>query len=258
MTLDRDHALRVQLDFTRAFLRWLGGASPGAEAWKAPGITAAVVPAAPERSIVNSMLAEDADALEASYDELASAYAEAGVEAWIGWVPDSDQRSAAFLRERGHEPDGEPVAMTLELRALRSIESGDLDWDARAGWDEFGSINDLAYGHEPHDGIARAIRGAGGEGTLRLYRARAGGEVASVLGVLDVGTDAGVLFVATDPRCQGRGLASRLLSVALEEARERGMETSSLQASERGSPVYARLGYEPFFRFLLLERRRHA
>ena len=53
---------------------------------------------------------------------------------------------------------------------------------------------------------------------------------------------------------RGRRLASRLLTAALLEARERGMKTSSLQASALGSPIYERLGYRTYFRFHIMER----
>ena len=80
------------------------------------------------------------------------------------------------------------------------------------------------------------------------------GEVACVLGTLDVEDDAGIIFVATPPAMRGRRLASRLLTAALIDARERGMRTSSLQASALGSPIYERLGYRTYFRFHILER----
>ena len=102
--------------------------------------------------------------------------------------------------------------------------------------------------------MAPAIAAPAGDVQLRLYRARAEGEVACVLGTLDVEDDAGIIFVATPPAMRGRRLASRLLTAALIEARERGMRTSSLQASALGSPIYERLGYRTYFRFHILER----
>jgi GNAT superfamily N-acetyltransferase len=90
---------------------------------------------------------------------------------------------------------------------------------------------------------------------VRLYRARVGGEAACVLGTIDHEDDLGFYFVATDPGHRGKGLASRLMAVALADARERGFSTSSLQASPMGQPVYERLGYEAHFRLNLYERR---
>ena len=55
--------------------------------------------------------------------------------------------------------------------------------------------------------------------SLRLYQARAGGEPVSVMATIDhAGDDLGIYLVATHPDHRGRGLASRLLAVALARA----------------------------------------
>jgi GNAT superfamily N-acetyltransferase len=96
---------------------------------------------------------------------------------------------------------------------------------------------------------------------MRLYRARLDGEVACMLATIDhepedaAGPDCGIYFVATPEAHRGRGLAGRLLGAALAEARERGCATSSLQASAMGQPLYARLGYQEYFRWNMYERR---
>jgi ribosomal protein S18 acetylase RimI-like enzyme len=79
--------------------------------------------------------------------------------------------------------------------------------------------------------------------SLRRYAALADGEVAAcaVAGWQD--GDCGIYLVATDPRAQGQGLCSELLRLALREAREAGCETTSLEATKAGEPVYERLGY---------------
>ena len=86
--------------------------------------------------------------------------------------------------------------------------------------------------------------------SLRLYQARAdSGEPVSVMATIDhAGDDVGIYLVATHPDHRGRGLASRLLAAALDEAKQRGMQTSSLQGSPMGAPIYARLGYSGDFR----------
>jgi predicted acetyltransferase len=90
---------------------------------------------------------------------------------------------------------------------------------------------------------------------LTLYDARVDGEVVCVLGTMDHLTDLGFYFVATHPDHRGKGLASRLMSVALVDARERGLETSTLQSSKMGQPVYERLGFETHFRLHMYEHR---
>ena len=91
---------------------------------------------------------------------------------------------------------------------------------------------------------------------LRLYQARVGGEPACVLGTLDHDSDLGFYFVATHPDHRGLGLASRLVSAAMVEGRERGLRTSSLQGSPMGRPIYARLGFTEHFAVNMYERRR--
>ena len=90
---------------------------------------------------------------------------------------------------------------------------------------------------------------------LRLYQARVDDQPACVMATVDHGADCGIYLVATLKEHRGRGLARGLLHVALSEARERGRETSSLQSTKFGYPVYARLGYEPICALEMWERR---
>jgi ribosomal protein S18 acetylase RimI-like enzyme len=238
----------------RDFLRWMGGGGRAARYWEAPGVAAAIVPATPERSIVNSVAYESESALAAAYDEIAGAYDEAGVAAWSVWTPDHDSAAIELLRSRGHAFDGEPAAMTLDMREF-DRSPGDLDWDSRATFEELGRLNDVAYGTPGRDGVAAAMAGAPDGLPIRLYRALLDGETASVLATIDHDDDLGIYFVATPEARRGRGLASRLMTAALLEGRERGLRTSSLQASGKGEPVYERLGYRRHFRLHLYERR---
>jgi len=64
-----------------------------------------------------------------------------------------------------------------------------------------------------------------------------------------------VTFVATLPEARGRGLAARLLTHALHDARERGCTTTSLQATKMGQPLYERLGYRNLGPLHMWERR---
>src|SRR5688572_28634030 len=87
--MDRGAALAIQRRAFYDLIKFLGAASPGARVHERDGVVGAIVPAVPERSIVNSVVYRDADALADAYDELAAAYGEAGVEAWTVWRPNS-------------------------------------------------------------------------------------------------------------------------------------------------------------------------
>jgi predicted GNAT family acetyltransferase len=65
-------------------------------------------------------------------------------------------------------------------------------------------------------------------------------------------------MVATRPDARGRGLATALMCQAVSDARERGMQTTSLQATQMGRAIYARLGYRDLGAIQMWERRRPA
>jgi GNAT superfamily N-acetyltransferase len=206
--------------------------------------------------VVNSVVFRDAGALGAAIDDLAAAYEAAGVRAWTVWVPDHEREAMRLLADAGHRFDAEPAAMHLDLGTLAAPDAGDLDWDAEATPAEVGRINDLAYGHEPGDGLAPAIAGqAASSSSVRLYRARVDGDVACVLETIDVEDDCVIAWVATAEAHRGRGLAARLMGVALTEATGRGLRSSTLKATRLGQPLYERLGYRTACRLQMWERR---
>jgi len=67
--------------------------------------------------------------------------------------------------------------------------------------------------------------------------------------------DCGVSFVATLPKARRRGLARTVISTLLEDARASGCETTTLQATDVGHKLYARLGYRRLCAMELWERR---
>lgn len=253
--MDVAHALELQRRGIEAWQRAMASGSGDAHMFAADGVAAAVVPACPDRSVVNSVVYEDADRLAAGYEGLAAAYERAGVRAWTVWTPDNDREAISLLKGAGHVLDGEPAAMLLDLDQLPAPELGDLDWDADASPQEVGRINDLAYGHPEGRGYEPAIAQTSPGHGVRLYRARVDGESASVLETVDVGSDCMVAWVATLERFRGRALARRLLHAALAEARDRGIATSTLQASQMGLPIYERLGYRTVLSLEMYERR---
>ena len=255
--MDRDRVRQLQWTAMADWVAAMAESSNGASLFEGDGVRGVAVPACPNRSIANSAVYSDAASLLDSLEDLAGHYDEAGVEAWTVWAPEFDTDAIAGLEAAGHNFDGKPLAMVLELKRWEAPEIGDLDWDDEAEAAELARLNDAAYDLDPDDGMGRAL--AIRPDAERLYRARIDGETACVLGTIDhAGGDLGFYFVATHPNHRGLGLTTRLMTVALRDARERGFETSSLQASAMGEPVYRRLGYEGPFRLNMYERRKVA
>lgn len=202
--------------------------------------------AVPERSVVNSVVYERGADVAAAYEWLEPRYA--NVDAWTVWVPEDDVATAEFLRSRGHVLDADPAMMVCDLAAFQP--PADLPRWERGTMEDVARINEAAYPW--HDGsMERALLGARFGDNLHIYLT----EDASTLGVVDCEGDASVIFVATLPEARGRGLAGGLLAAALVEARERGNDISTLQATKIGEPVYARLGYERFGAIQMWEKR---
>lgn len=233
--------------------RAIDGASEGMRSIDRDGLVMTITPAVPERSIVNDIVYWDGGALIAGYDEIEQAYADAGIEAWLVWVPDGDTGVAAALAERGHVLDSDPEAMVLDLDDVKrpAEPSG---FTRAVDPVELARLNDHAYGMR--SAFARALAQLEGGGGLYFYGAEDGEGLASGLVTFDYEDDCSVWLVATCESARGRGLASALMAHALADARERGRTTSTLQASDLGRPVYERLGYRSLGEIQLWEKRR--
>ena len=252
--MDRERALALQRQGIEAWIPVTARIARG-ELIQRDGVVAAIVPSAPRRSLLNGGIHRGADSLERALPELAAAYDRAGVAATM-WTIEPDPDADALLEAAGYALDGEPAAMAAELDAMPAPDLGDLDWDAEATPEELGRVNDRAYGYPPGEGVSPGIGVPPPELHPRSYRARASGELASVLQTVDIEGDCLVTWVATLPEHRGTGLASRLLQAALADAREHGLETTSLQASMLGRAVYERIGYELVASLRLHERPR--
>ena len=251
--MTREPAFERMLDNMRAFFRLVGRSSEGAHVIELDGVLGCVCPKVANRSLPNSVVYESEDALIAAMPALAERYDSAGIDAWTVWVPEGDTQAAAALEGAGHVLDADPAAMTMELSGLTEPPA----LDHRVG-DELlpvvASINDRAYSF---DGTPWAdFTSQQPPGMTHNYVAYLDGEPASALVILDADGDAGVYSVATLAEARGRGLAGALMRTALWDARERGCETSSLQATKKGEPVYARLGYRSHGALQMWERRR--
>jgi len=233
--------------------RIVGAASPGARRIERDGVLAAVVPAAPERAVINSVLYRDVRGLEAAYDEVAAAYGEAGTK-WTVWVPPGDRAAAALLAGRDHFLDAEPAAMGRELRpgTIERPPEGELDWTADGDFVHVGPINDASYPFGT-DSFSRALVCLPEDSGAHVYLARVDGEPAGCLLMIDHDGNSEVQMVAVRPEARGTGLSGRLLAHALADAAKRGARSSTLIATRLGRPVYERAGFRVLGRFEMWE-----
>jgi ribosomal protein S18 acetylase RimI-like enzyme len=238
----------------RRFYELVAESSDDARLVTRPGVLACIVPATPERSFPNAVLYNDVDSLAAALPDLERIYREAGVRAWTVWVTDEDRAAGALLEKLGHVLDGVPREMAAPLDELDLEPRRELELVAEPDAATIAAINDAAYGMEMFRvALARFPLDAWG---VHAYVARLDGEpVACVIG-MDAGTDCEIVMVATAPTAQRRGLAAELMRLALRDAGARGCETTSLEASAAGEPVYRRLGYRALGTLQMWERRR--
>lgn len=218
------------------------------------GVTAAVVPACPNRSVVNCVVYSDAAALSDALEQLAAEYERAGVRAWTVWVPEQDEEAARLLADAGHRLDARPAAMVGDLDDLEPASAAGMELDLiEPEMSEAARVNDVAYGF-PGD-FERAFSKLPPEPAW-LYLARVDGVPACTVLTYEEDGECGVYLVATLPDARGRGVATALMNHALAEAKRRGCATTSLQATQRGRPVYLRMGYRDIGAVHMWERRR--
>ncbi|MBA2763856.1 MAG: GNAT family N-acetyltransferase [Thermoleophilaceae bacterium] len=251
--MDDATLFRRQLRTLAAMDELIAAAAPENRHLEFDGVSAAIVPATPDRSVTNGVVYERPEALEVVYEELAAAYEESGIRAWTVWVPQADRAVAESLARRGHLLDAAPRAMLGRLDKMRLDSAGldGIDWSSGHPLSELAVVAGpvFAFGDE----LALATRNSP-PGALCYLAHLEGRPVASVMACHHDG-DCGIFWVATLEHAQRRGFATALMIAALRDAQEAGCETTSLQATAQGAPVYSRLGYEDHGAIEMWERR---
>lgn len=232
-----------------------GQGSSGASVLRLPGVVASVAPTAPDRSMFNWVVPDDASALTAAYEHVTRAYGDAGVRAFTVWVPASDLESVALLSDRGHVLDSKSSAMAAPMDAITLEEPGDLEWSETRDLALVAGLNDRAYGFPP-PAFSEALTRWPAEPGWRGFLARLNGHAVACAMTFEAPSgDCGVTGVASLPEARGRRLATRLLCRALAAAKARGATSTSLQASPMGRSMYAKLGYRDLGELEMWERR---
>jgi GNAT superfamily N-acetyltransferase len=251
--MDARDAFRVMQRSMRVTAELAARGAPDSRVLTVDGVTAAITPVTPDRSVLNGVVVEDFRELPGALDEVAAAYAEAGVRAWTVWVPEHEVVARELLAGAGHVLDATPAAMLLDLDELSAPPGQEPDWSRDWDIQAAGAINDAAYGDAP--GLFAQAMGDLPADTGHMYLTRVDGRAASFVVVHDDEDNCEFWIAATIPEARGRGLLSGLLHRALLDARERGCTTSTTQATRMGEPVYARLGYRKFGTIEMWERR---
>lgn len=241
-------------DLVKYELALFGENSPSSELVILPGVVACVNRDTPDRSLFNGAVADSPAELLEAYATLAARYAAAGVRAFTVWGDPGDEALERELATRGHVLDGRPEAMAAAITELALPPANDLDWYETRDPRSVTALNDLAYGYAA-GAFASAVTRLD-DPRWRAYVARVDGQdrCCTLTYESELG-DCGISCVATHPDARGRGLASRLLSVAIAAAAERGARTSSLQATKKGRGVYERLGFRALGAMRMWERR---
>jgi GNAT superfamily N-acetyltransferase len=226
--------------------------STGGRMWESDGVSAAIVPGSPRRSFFNSVLYDDPVSMVKSIDAVAETYAEAGIDAWTVWLPEADTPVAEALERAGHRLDATPRAMAMPLAELRPPDPDpELEIREEPDYELVSSLNEVAYGFAPGE-----FPVMGGDlSRLRTYLGSVGGETVACAGAFARDRDCVIVFVAVLPEGRGRGISGRLMARALADAVEQGLETTTLQATQLGYPVYVKLGYRDYGELQMWERR---
>jgi ribosomal protein S18 acetylase RimI-like enzyme len=237
-----------------AFFGLVGEGARAGGTIRRDGVLAAVCPAMPHRSVFNSVVYRSAPMLESALAELATAYDNAGVAAWTVWTPERDTAARSALEGAGHVLDARPQAMAAPLAEIEVADgAAGLGWERSDDVGQMCEVLEEAYGWEsgPAAEVFRALPRLG-----HVYLARVDGRPAACVAALDAGGDCGIYNVGTRSDARGRGLATRLMRQALLDARDRGQQTTSLQATGMGRPLYRRLGYRELGVIEMWERRK--
>lgn len=251
--MERKEWLELLRESMVGFWGMVATSSPGGSVLEREGVFAAVIPAIPDRSVMNAVIPASVAPLADALGDLTETYERAGVRAWTVWIPEHDRASAELLAAAGHVLDAEPRAMGMELDRLEEPEPAGVDLLRGCGCETLSRVNDLAYGYP--EGTFEPALGRLPAELMNTYAARVDGEIAAVMLTADHGRNCEASFVATLEAARGRGLATALMRQAVWDASRRGCRTATLQSTRLGLPVYRRVGFQDFGALQMWERR---
>jgi GNAT superfamily N-acetyltransferase len=218
---------------------YLASGSPGAEVIETDGAAIATFVHSPDREFLNNtVLARGVEDLGPTLDIVERAYASRDVGRYAIWVHESETAVAHEVESRGYGHDSSTRTMAMPIAGLGTgVDISTLDLFEPTP-EQFWHLDGL-------DGFAPDLSAE----PAHFYIARLNGEVAAMLMAFDHGGDCGLYMVGTQAAARRQGLATALSAHAIEQARERGCTTASLQSTAMAEGVYARVGFRDLGRF---------
>lgn len=205
------------------------------------GVTTAVFPHEPERSVYNNAVLERGLATakrREAIDAMEAVYQRAGVTRYAAWVHESDGAMRSALERRGYALDEVTRAMGMTLDDIRlprpKLELAPGDWSE----------------HLPIAGVPGGLLSGVDTAAFHILVARLDGESVATAIAFDFDIDCGIYNVGTLEWARRRGLATALTAVHLHDAIGRGCRTASLQATAMAERLYAGVGFRDLGRIL--------
>ncbi len=168
------------------------------------------------------------------------------------------------LQEHGMKVGGSEQAMAADLHALNTDvpkPEGLTVVRVRDARTLHGYMHAMVTGFGPPEDFSRQWRrvfeclGLGEDVPFQHYLGLLNGQAVASSSVFYGGGVAGIYMVATVPSARGRGIASYMTATPLLDARHLGYRAAILQATEMGSNIYRRLGFQTYgtFNFYVLK-----
>lgn len=218
--------------------------SAGATVVRVPGAAAAVFPTEPERTIYNNAFLErdlTRPELVATLGLVEAAYRSASVTRYAVWLHESDEAMRSDVEARGYVLDTATRAMAMPLDAI-DVVAPQLAF-APPDWLEY-------VRHLEAIGVPPGLLAGVDPSPFQLLLAPVDGETAASALAFDLDGDRGIYNVSTVDRHRRNGLGTALTVRLVHDARSRGCETASLQATPGAERLYDAVGSRDLGRIL--------
>lgn len=178
--------------------------------------------------------------------------------AWFIGTSTKPKNLSQYLEKYNFVNTGDWVGMSKDISSLvNQPDNNEIEIKEVIGesmFNEWGEI--ICAGFEIHDYFKEDTLKVfsdlidKGDKSLKHYIAYKNSEPVSACTLFSgIENIAGIYFVATKPEYRGRGIATGLVNYVLNIAKNENYKISVLQATDMGTSVYKKMGYEEYCRF---------